>query len=372
MTSTAASPPQPSRTDRLERLGRFLETDPGNLALLRDYAAEAARAGEPDAAIAALRRLPAAPPAGEPGDSRLLAACLRAVGRLDEAQAVLGSALAHWPADEALAIEQAKALFAGREMEAALAALPPQDPAEPLLAGEACSLRLQLLHHLGRLDEAVAVADAYTEAHPEDPRVAASSIPLLMDVYRFDEAVARAQALLEAGIEAYPAYEALAAAALEQGAVQEAAQWTARALQVRRDDGRIWLVEGLARLRAGRFADAREAFDEAVALMPDHAGSHLALGWAWLLEQDLAAADACFERAVAASPAFSESHGSRAVVAALQGRREEANELSRKASKLDAASGSAQYARALLAGADPAGIVKLAETLLGQLRQQRR
>ncbi|MCW7540862.1 tetratricopeptide repeat protein [Aquabacterium sp. A7-Y] len=366
-TTTSATP---SRTARLERLGRFLEMDPGNALLLRDYAFEAAQAGELDAAIVALRRL-LAQPAYEPGDTRLLGACLRAARRNDEAQAVLADARMRWPGDEALAIEQAKACFADRDFEAALTALPP-DPQDPMLAGEACSLRVQLLHHLDRLEEAAELAQTFSASHPEDPRVPASFIPVLMDTYRFDEAVTLARELLDAGIEAYPVYEALAAGALEAGAPAEASQWTARALKVRRDDGRIWLLEGLARMRGGQPEEAALALDEAVTLMPDHAGSQLALGWLQLLQKDQARAQACFEAAVAASPAFAESHGSLAVLAVLQGRREDALELIRKAQRLDSTCASAQYAKALLAGADPAGIARLAETMLSQVRAARR
>jgi Flp pilus assembly protein TadD len=359
------SPPDSPQTQRLQRLRGFLLADPDNTQLLRDYAREAASAGDLQACLSATKQLTLSD-AAEAADFALMGAALRATGRAQEALTALGDGFERWPDDAALAIERAKTLLVTSDFEGALAVLP-EEIEDPGLAAEACAVQVKLHHHLGQLEEAVELGERFLRDRHNDPRVAANLIPVLLDTYRAEDALMLAQGLLSHGIDAYAAYEALATDALARHAPAEAAQWTAKALAKRQDDGRIWLLEGMARLRSGHAAQAVQALEQAVQLQPGHAGTHLALGWTHVMLQQLARAQACFEQAVQASPSFSEGHGSLAVVAALQGRQAEAKELVRKARRLDPACASILYAEAVLAGKDAAGMAELSNAFLAQL-----
>jgi predicted Zn-dependent protease len=100
--------------------------------------------------------------------------------------------------------------------------------------------------------------------------------------------------------------------ALDEGRTESALHWADWALSRRSDDGRIWLLKGLAHLQANQREAAIQALERAAFRMPAHAGSHLGLGWACLLQGDRARARQAFEAGAQASPAFA--------VALLEGR----------------------------------------------------
>lgn len=359
---------------RLERLGAFLQVDPDNPTLLRDYASEAMRGGEFRACAAALERLRGSGDRSR-DDAVLHARALRLDGRGDEAIAVLADAQETWRGDVPVAIELAACHFAERAFDSALEALPSL-PDEHEFAGAAAAMRVRLLHHLGRLDEAVDVAQRYGGASPGFATVAAAVVAVLLDLSRMEEAKAVARSLVDAaGPDAqlpYEVCEVFGVVALDEDQPQIARGWLQRALGRRQDDGRIWLLKGMTEWRVGAQRDAIDALQRAVDLMPLHPGSHLALGWAWLAGGDLARAQSAFENGLAASPAFAESHGSLAVLAAMRGQTVEAAALIRRAQRLDRHCASAQWAEQLLAGhVDAAQVSRLAAEVVAHARRQR-
>lgn len=374
--ATPSHPPVQTPDDsRLQRLGGYLQADPGNAPLLRDYAAEALHVHEHRAAALAIERL--AQHAQTTLDDELLRArAWRLDGQPAKALAALDQAAPRWPGDGRIALERAAAHFGLQAFDAALEALPETgtDPALPAaLAAEARAMRVRLLHHLGRIDDAL--AEAFGDGQPLPTAVARAVLPALMDASRLDDAQALANVLLQAGGDApapYEVCEPLAAAALDRDDVEAARRWSSEALQRRRDDGRVWLLHGLAELRAGAQEPALAALGRAAALMPAHAGSQLALGWAQLARNDLAAAQSAFEEACEISPAFAECHGSLAVVAALRGQAPQARELIRTAQRLDRHSASALWAQQLLEGTpEPAQVERIARLVIARVRAQR-
>jgi tetratricopeptide (TPR) repeat protein len=329
----------PPSNSRLERLGSFLQVDPDNVQLLRDYANEALRARE-------------------------FEACVRAIDKLHALNAMT----------EQEALLLAACRFYERDFEAALQALPELPPTHPS-AADACALRVRLLHHLERLDEALALANEFRASQPVPPvPVIRAMLAVLMDLSRMDDAEVLARSLLQGSPDAgfYEVCEPLAAAALDRDDFETARQWTDRALAVRQDDGRVWLLQGLAQLRAGATAQAEAAFQRACELMPTHPGSSLALGWTFLATRDLDRAEAAFNNAVQASPSFAEAHGSLAVVAAMRKQSSQATQHIRRAQRLDAHCASAQWAQHLLSGnADPEQVSRLAAQVVAQVRSQR-
>jgi Flp pilus assembly protein TadD len=82
--------------------------------------------------------------------------------------------------------------------------------------------------------------------------------------------------------------------------------------------------------------------------MPTHLGSWHALAWMHLLDQELDAAQDAFNQALAMDRNFGDTHGGLAILAAMRGRRAEAEEFIRTARKLDRASMNAAVAMTLL------------------------
>lgn len=372
----SSPPPHPTKaTDnsRLQRLGSFLQVDPDNALLLRDYALEALRAGEHRAAALAIERL------GTTGettteDELLRGRAWRLDGQPEKALTALSAASARWPDDDRLALEQAASHFDQHAFEAALDALPRPSTVESALDPEVRAMRVRLMHHLGRLD--AALSEAFAGGDPLPSAVARAVLPVLVDSARLDEAQALAQTLLQAEPNdlplPYEACEPLAAAALDRDDIGDAQRWCDEALQRRQDDGRVWLLHGLTRLRAGEPADAIRDMECAASLMPSHAGTQLALGWAHVSQNDLAAAHAAFEAALSLSPAFSETHGSLAVVAALRGEASQAQALVRTAQRLDRDGAAARWAQVLLQGKpDPEQVARMAREVIAGVRKQR-
>lgn len=374
-TLAMAMTPPASSDSRLQRLGSYLRADPDNPLLLRDYASEALRTRELRACVAAIERLREVDQVTR-DDCVLLARALRLDGRTSEALAALNDAATRWPDDSLVAFEAAACHFSDRAFDAALDALPDL-PAEEPLATEVCAMRVRLLHHLGRMDDALTLANAFRATQPHEPvPVIRAMLPVLMDLSRVDDARALAQSLVQgtapADVLPYEACEPLAAAALDCDDIETARRWTAQALERRQDDGRVWLLKGLADLRGGAAAPAIDALERASALMPSHAGSHLALGWACLAVRDLDRAQAAFDDAAHASPTFSETHGSLAVIAAMRLQSAEAKTLVKKAQRLDRHCASALWAQQLLGGKlAPDQILRLATEVAARARAQR-
>jgi Flp pilus assembly protein TadD len=368
MTATPSTPDK----SRLERLGNYLAVDPNNTKLLEDYAAEAWNAQEFEACAQAWRKLlQIEPPTVERYE--LLARALFASGDVAQAALALEEALQKWPEASPLRVRLAQFHFAARDFERALATLPSPEDADKADAA-ACALRIRLLHHLGQLSEAVDAALAFESRFGPDAAVSAAVLPVLTDLSRFEEATQRAGALAEQGSAQSTPYEVcepLAIAALDRGDDAVARQWIDRALMARRDDGRMWLLDGVSRVQKGQWDGAAEALEQAVQLMPGHAGSHLAQGWMHLMRDDFAAAKRSFERGVDASPAFAEGHGSLAVVAVRTGRPSEADALIRKALLLDRTCASAKFAQALRSGVPPQKIQELAKAVITRARSTR-
>ncbi len=368
MNATANAPGPQSR---LERLAAYLAIEPDNVALLMDLAAEAWRARDREACVRALRNLQRLD-ALDADHAALLGRALATMGDADAAVAELEAAIGRFPTSLRLRFELARTLFALGRNDEALQHL-------PAAAGDAnldeaiAALRIRLLHHTGALEQAVEVGRRFDAAAAMPPGVEAALLPVLVDLGEIDEAVRRATALTRASGTPVPyeAFEPLAIDALDRQGAAESIEWIERALAIRRDDGRIWLLAALAQLQGGQPAAARESIATAVHLMPEHGGSRLAQGWIDLVVGDLDHARTSFEQAIDASPAFAECHGSLAVVEALQRRGAEADALIRKALLLDPECASARYARLLRSGHSPEDVQGLARAVLARARAPR-
>jgi tetratricopeptide (TPR) repeat protein len=365
-----AIPSSPSST-RLERLGQYLAVDPDNVTLLQDYAREAWAARESQACVQALRKVQQLG-ALDLDHQALMGRALVACNDTHTATAELQKALQRWPESALLRFELARALLVLGDVEQALEQLPePDEPGE--LGAAICALRVRLLHHSGQLEQAVEVVQRFEAEAGRHPGVEAALLPVLSDLGLATDAVERAERLAAAGGDAtpYEVCEPLAMAALDAQRTAESRHWLDRAMHIRSDDGRIWLISALTHLQAGDNTSASSAATHAAELMPHHAGSHLAKGWIALLMNDRTAARRAFEDGIHASDAFAEGYGSLAVVEALEGRPAQADELVRKALLLDKHCASAQYARLLRRGDAGERLQDLARAVLSRARSPR-
>jgi len=114
------------------------------------------------------------------------------------------------------------------------------------------------------------------------------------------------------------------------------------------EDARSLVGKGLALMSLGDQRAAAEAIERGAARFEDHLGSWIAAGWARFLAGDLHQAREAFDRVVAIDPTFSEGHGGIAVLDAVAGQRDSAEQNSKLALRLDRSSMGGALAHSLL------------------------
>lgn len=328
---------------QLANLLAYLEHDPGNAALLVDAAEAAIDAGDPERASVLLDRAAAI---GAPGSRERNLAGLAAMHghRFDDAAAAFTALLDDGSDDPVLRFNLAWSRAMTKDEEGALAVL---DARSGEALPQAAALEVQLLHSVGRLDEAFERGKWYLAVHPDGRALAAAMSVLAIDMG--DEALAAAcaekapghpDALATLGTLALGSDNAIGAAALFDQAI-------ARNPNV----ARAWVGRGLAHLLAGKPEQAPADIDRGAEMFGDHLGSWIAAGWAYFVGGDLTTSRARFEHALALDPTFAETHGSLAVLDMLAGDAAAARERATVALRLDRNSFSAALATALLAAA---------------------
>ncbi|MED5595862.1 tetratricopeptide repeat protein [Janthinobacterium sp. P210006] len=348
---------------RLERTEQYLKSDPGNRNLLATVIDQCLELGRLEAAAghadAALARFPE-----DAVFQSLRGNILMAQQRWDDAAAVFAPLLAVH-ADMHLAYNLAYCYFWLARYADAAQALAPFGSAAGLWP-EAVTLLLRVLHHAGRLDEAVALAVAQ-EAHCSADRHFLSVASLVyMDA---GDAIQAERLSLAALTDPVPPLEALMVNGSMALARFDAAAAMERFEQViarHPQEGRSWAGLGMSSLLTHDLSAARTQLEQAVKLLPSHIGTWHLLGWCRLFEHDLAGARQVFEHALAMDRNFGESHGALAVVQAQLGEREPAAHSIERALRLDPHGLSARYAQMILAGetVDPHAFRQLAFRLL--------
>lgn len=359
----------PVDTTRLQRLKAYLEADPGNVHLIRDVAGEAMRGRDFAAAVDALNQLCSLGQAEANDEAALIHALVR-LGRATEAISVAEEALARWPADEAIRLEGARARLNSRQFEGAIDWAQGSFGDESL-AQMAAEITTLACWHAGRLDDAKDVGLTALKRWPDNPRLLSCTSAVLFDLDQLEpafELAHRAHAASPAH-----AYEALHVLASEQIMRQDqvsALQWLDKALGITQNDGRIWLLKGTSHMAMNQMDEARHALQQATALFPGHAGSHLALAWLYISQNQLDLAEDTAQSAITASPSFGESHGTLAVVHALKGRTDDAQQSVRRALLLDREGFAARYAQTLLAGGQPEAVQTLFAEVIKRASQR--
>jgi len=349
---------------RLGRLEIYLRDDADNLNLLGESADLALQLGKfANARARAERALTLAP--GDPGFRFRLASICIAERRLDEAEKILGT-LREGGVDLAIVSYNLAYTYVLQGRHGDAIAVLGEALGQSGCPSEAETLLMRALHGAGRVDEALEVARKRLEAAPEDSQAMGVASLLYLDKGDLSEAERLSAGALRkepANMEALVTSGSVALAKADRDTAQRRFE---RAIVVNSRDGRAWSGLALTSMFSLDLPRSLAEFRKAVSYMPDHIGTWHALAWCQILMKDLAGAAATFERALSMNRNFAESHGGRAVVAALQGRTQVARESVAVALRLDPNCLSARYAEAILSGSirDAASFQRFAEGLL--------
>jgi tetratricopeptide (TPR) repeat protein len=329
---------------RLARLLGYLAVDPHNFNLLNDAAEAAHAAGAFDQASKLLDRAAAL---AEPGvrEKNLRGLVAMGQGQFKQAADIFRSLVGDKPADPALYFNLAWSLAMEKTFAEALGFL---DGAVTATLPQAAMLEVQLLHQLNRHEEALAAAKGHVSTHPHHSGLLAAASVIAIDM----EDMAFAQSCAT-GAPGHPDAETtLGTLALCDDDPDLARRHFAAALAHNPASPRALIGRGLTAMLAGDHASAHHDLERGAELFNDHIGSWIAAGWARLIANDHAMARQHFERALAIDPSFSESQGSLAAIAAIEGKLAEAAKLAQVALRLDRTSFSGAFAQALISASN--------------------
>lgn len=330
--------------ERLQRLQGYAKADPGNVLLLGEAVEAALDADQPDIAADLVARLKVLAPE-TPATLSWEAALAMRQRRFDRAAELFEEIMRHEDSD-AVRFNRAWSLAMIGEKDAAVGLLNEQ-VVEALAS--AAALRLQLIHEAGDFDGAAEFARATLPRHGNDKGFAAAVSVLALDI----EDIELARACVERGGDHPDALATRGMLHLSDADPELARLQFDAAIASRHHHPRAWLGRGLAKLARHDAAGAAADIDTGAGQFGDHIGSWLAAGWAYLVAGDLTLARARFSTGLAIDEAFGESHGSLAVIDALEGNRQEAEHRIRIARRLERSCFSAALAQSLLLADDP-------------------
>lgn len=229
-------------------------------------------------------------------------------------------------------------------------------------------LLVSTLHHLGSVDEAVAVADENTDPARSDGALAGVFALLYLDADRPMPAARWAKTALKFNPDSVDGLVVVGTLQITQMRTAEAERQFKHALRLSPEAGRAWLGLGTLALLARDFPKAKQLVEKSLQSMGGHVGTWHMLAWTQLAAGDLASAENAFQHALELNRNFAETHGGLATLAAMRGNAGGAETLIEVAERLDPACLSAKFARAVLMGnaGDPATAQRIVtETVAG-------
>jgi tetratricopeptide (TPR) repeat protein len=218
------------------------------------------------------------------------------------------------------------------------------DDATLAASPRAPALKISMLHHLGRLEDALQEGRRLFDSNPADKAMAGALANVAMDAEKLDLAMEYAG---RAGDNA-DGLATLGMLELGKQDVENSLARFDRALQMAPDNPRALIGRGLSLLVRGDAASGAQEIDRGAELFRTHIGSWVAAGWGHFLAGDHAAARDRFQRAMTLDPNFSESHGGIAAIDAAEGHVEDAKRQSDVAMRLDRNCFGAALARSIL------------------------
>lgn len=334
---------------RLERLRGFLRSDPSNLNLALDAAALAREVGD----LKVEEQLLSAIADHHPDNAEIGHALgINALQQRDYRRAAVcfEALLAIGHDHPALRYNLAFARMYAHEPQAAVDALVGFADADWAQLPQAHKLFAQAAYHVDEDGPARSIShlQRYLAVMADDIDAQGLLALVLFDDDRTDEAERQVQATLLRRPDEPSALLAQGGIALERQEHRLAAESFGTVLQGEPENGRAWSGLAFAHMLGLDMAAAKQAFLKAVQFMPDHIGTWHGLAWLQIMDNDLAGAQQSFDKAMALDRNFGETHGGLAVIAALQGRTEDAQRLAQVGRRLNPQGFSAPYAESLL------------------------
>lgn len=349
-------------SNRLELLEGYLRQDPDNRGLLAEVVAVAIESGQLARADELLNRLRRGD--GGPNVEHLDGLLLLAQHRFEEAAANFERVIAQVPDASSPRFNLGYALFRMGDFpraSAVLSSLLDDKNAPP----ETLAYLMRAMHGAGQPVEAMEAWRRAGERFSTPQALGVASLASL-DANQPEEAARLSELALRTASPPLEAFVVRGTLAVGEGRPEVAEHLLGEAAERSPNDGRVWSAMAAARMLKGDVASALDAFGKATRLLPQHVGSWVAQAWCQTLQREFAAARASLASAMELNRNFAETHGTLAVVDALEGRRPEAERSIEVALRLDANSLSARYAEAILRGdaADPEAVRVLARRLL--------
>jgi tetratricopeptide (TPR) repeat protein len=315
--------------DRLSRLLGYLDHDPGNLSLIADAASTALECRQADTAIELLGRYEAVAPLPLVLLNLKGMAALQ-LNRFDDAAEVFEVLHTALPDETAIRYNLAwSATMSGNDRRAAEVL----DEAAVSAVPGAAALKVQALHRLGLLEDALEAGTRLAEQYPQDEGLLGALSLVAIDSQMPELALAYASK--SAGTA--EGLSTLGMLTLQKNNIDDALNYFDDGLAVRPDSARNLLGKGLALMAAGKVHDGADYLDKSAAGFGNHLGTWIASGWAHFAKGDRTKAREIFDHALMLDDTFSEAHGALAVldildgnIAAARGRTETALRLDRR------------------------------------------
>lgn len=339
----AASFRGPFTMQRLQTLLQFIEQDPENLTLTAEAAEVAFEANDLELAsqlVARCREI--ASPSPELLNLEGMIA-LRS-GRLDEAAKIFETLISAGVDAVAVRFNLAWVHALRNEHEAALLLL---DDDVVAVSDRAASLKVQALHHLGRIEEALAAGQEIVQRFPGNDSLLGALSVAAMDADDF--ALARQYA--ESANGGADALTTRGLIALNESNMGQSLELFERALVEQPNAPRAWIGKGLSLISTGQTDTGMKALRKGAEIFGDHLGSWIALGWTQFMERDLKSARVTFMHALSLDDNFAETHGGLAVLDFAEGDLGSAQRRADLALRLDRECFGGMLARILLAEA---------------------
>lgn len=326
---------------RLERLLGFLEADPQNLQLLFSAAEAALDSGEPSRVAEFVERYSAiAPPPAELENLAGIAAMSE--GKFELASTTFQALRERAPDDPALRFNLAWCVAMLGEWKQVADLL---DETTIGQGARSAALKVQALHHLGELEDALAWGQGALERYPDDPALHA-----VLAYAAFDAGEAElARRHAEGAGETPKAHTVLGLLDLTHERFDSALEQFDLALAQLPSEGRALLGKGLALLAQQEFQAASPLLDRAAEGFAVHQSAWTAAAWARVSLGDYAGGRERFERALQIDDSSAEAEGGLAVVETLEGHLETAQTRIDRALSLAPDDVSAALAKAVLA-----------------------
>lgn len=327
-------------SEQLKTLLGFLESDPTNLSLLSDTAETALNENHLQLANELLTRYESIEPfsSKQLGISGLAAMQSK---NFELASKQFASLMENNTSDPAIRFNLAWSLAMLKNYDEAIEVI---DENTASTLPQAAMLEVQILHQLGKFEDAGVRAKQHLKTHPDDTGLAAAISVLAMD--NDDEELARMCA--EQAGDHPDALTTLGTLVLGDDDGKQAIELFDKALAINPHGPRTWLGKGLAQLATGDTKEAAKNIDQGAEMFGTHLGSWIAAGWAYFIMDDLETSRQRFQHALGIDDTFAETHGSLAVLDVLSGNFDQAKLGIRTAMRLDKECFSAALAQTLI------------------------